>query len=123
MEMYEEDGKWYHGSPFKLKVLREGSTITQKRDLARIFSHKPEIVSIEDSGRILHNGVRPGFLYEISETITSEDVVPHPRTTMQLGYEWIISRPLQVKLLCETTPRSEELLTKAYIAELKRQTR
>jgi len=32
---------WYHGSPLKLDVLRAGSTMTQWRDLARVFSHKP----------------------------------------------------------------------------------
>ena len=36
---------WYHGSPLQLKRLRAGSTITQDRDLARVFSHKPSLVS------------------------------------------------------------------------------
>ena len=119
MTFYEEQGKWYHGSPLELKVLRKGSTITQKRDLARIFSHKPQIVSINDNGSILHNGVQPGFLYEITETVTSGDVLPHPRTTMQPGYEWIITRPLKVSLLCKTTLRSEEQLTEEHITRYK----
>jgi hypothetical protein len=37
---------WYHGSPLELTTLHEGSTITQKRELARIFSHKPTRVSV-----------------------------------------------------------------------------
>ena len=113
------NGHWYHGSPFQIKVLRKGSTITQMQDLARIFSHKPSIVSIDDNGEILHTGVLPGFLYRIDEDVSSEDVVPHPRSTMQSGYEWIITRPLKVRLLCVTTPRPEEQLTDDQIERLR----
>ena len=52
---------WYHGSPFELKTIRKGSTITQKRELARIFSHKPAVASMEDDGSIKHNGTQPGL--------------------------------------------------------------
>ena len=114
----EEEGHWYHGSPYELKVLRKGSTITKMRDLARIFSHKPEIVSIDNNGHILHTGVQPGYLYQITETVTSEDVVPHPRSTMQSGYEWIINRPLKVSLLCVTIPCPDERLSEEDIEVL-----
>lgn len=36
---------WYHGSPIVLASLVPGSTITQDKDLARVFSHKPSLVS------------------------------------------------------------------------------
>ena len=36
---------WYHGSPLVLEVLATDSTITRNRDLARVFSHRPTIVS------------------------------------------------------------------------------
>ncbi len=116
MTTYDADGKWYHGSPLELNVLLEGSTITQKRDLARIFSHKPAMVSIDDNGHILHSGVQPGYLYEIVETVTPDDVYPHPRTTMEPGDEWLITRPLKVTLICETIPDPEEQLTEDDLA-------
>jgi hypothetical protein len=57
---------WYHGSPKVLDVLRAGSIITQDRELARVFSHKPTLVSVDDAGemrQIKHNGTEAGFLY------------------------------------------------------------
>ncbi len=110
---------WYHGSPFELRSIRKGSTITQKRGLARIFSHKPTIVSVEHDGAIRHNGKAPGYLYLIAETIGPEDVTPHPRTTMGPGDEWLITRELPVQFLEATEPRTEELLTEKDIAELR----
>jgi hypothetical protein len=116
---YNKHGKWYHGSSFKLDQIKKGSTITQNRDVARIFSHKPEIVSIDDKWRILHNGVQPGFLYEVAEPITTTDAIPHPRTTMQPGLEWLITRSLKVRLLCGTTPHPEEQLSEGQIVHFK----
>ena len=46
---------WYHGSPYELTTIRKGSTITPNIDLARVFSHKPSCVSIEDNELIKHN--------------------------------------------------------------------
>ena len=53
---------WYHGSLFKLKKLEKGSTITPDKNLAKIFSHKPSIVSISDKGEIKHDGEKKGYL-------------------------------------------------------------
>jgi hypothetical protein len=111
---------WYHGSPLKLEVLRAGSTITQWRDLARVFSHKPAVVSISDDRRIQHNGSRPGYLYEIAEPLAAEDVTPHPRTTMGPGDEWLTQRELRLRLVGETTVRTEEFLSDEVIALLQR---
>ena len=111
---------WYHGSPFALTVLRVGSTITQRRELARIFSHKPPIVSIDDDGSIKHNGTQPGFLYIIDEDVQPSDVTPHPRTTMGPGDEWLTSRALRVRLIDTTQPRPEEFLTEVEITALRR---
>ena len=60
MESWDYAQPWYHGSPLELRVLREGSTITQDRHLATVFSHKPTVVSMEDDGRLRHNGTQPG---------------------------------------------------------------
>jgi len=110
---------WYHGSPFELTILRVGSTITQRRDLARIFSHKPAIVCIENDGRIKHNGAFPGYLYVIDEAVSPEDVEAHPRTTMGPGDEWLTHRELHVRLLGVVEPQPEELLTEAELADLR----
>ncbi len=111
---------WYHGSPFELTTLHVGSTITQRRDLARIFSHKPMIVCIEDDGRIRHNGTQPGYLYVIDEAVAPEDVEAHPRTTMGPGDEWLTHRELRVRLLGVVEPQPEELLTEAELEDLRR---
>ena len=112
------DEPWYHGSPLKLEVLRTGSTITQWRELARVFSHKPAIVSVSDDRQIQHNGTRPGYLYEIAEPIVVDDVEPHPRTTMSPGDEWLTHRPLRLRFIGETTVRKEEFLSEEDIARL-----
>ena len=109
---------WYHGSPVALTTLRVGSTITQRRDLARIFSHKPTIVSFEDDGRIKHNGTLPGYLYSIDEEIAPEDVEAHPRTTMGPGDEWLTHRELRLRLLGTVEPRPEELFTAEELEDL-----
>ena len=111
---------WYHGSPFELTTLRVGSTITQRRDLARIFSHKPMIVSIDDEGHIKHNGALPSYLYIIDEAVAPEDVEAHPRTVMGPGDEWLTHRELRVRLLGMVEPRPEELLTEAELEDLRR---
>ncbi|MFO7167915.1 MAG: hypothetical protein DIU80_007775 [Chloroflexota bacterium] len=114
---------WYHGSPLLLTELRAGSTITQDRDLARVFSHKPAVVSqdVAEDGRrtILHTGEQPGYLYRIAEPVGPEDVRPHPRTTMEPGQEWLTNRPLRLELVERTAPRPEERLTETMLAALR----
>lgn len=116
---FDPDQLWYHGSPLELTTLLKGSTITQKRELARIFSHKPSIVSVFDDGQIKHNGTMPGYLYIIAEKVQTEDVTPHPQTTMEVGDEWLTTRELQLQFLCTTEPLSGELLTDEDYACLK----
>ena len=121
MNQYDSLRPWYHGSPLQLDELLEGSTITQRMDLARIFSHKPAIVSIDDDGpewRLRHNGVLPGYLYRIAEPVTPDDVYPHPHTSMPPGAEWLIRRPLRVELIGPTTVRSNEFLSPDDVREL-----
>ncbi len=118
--MNEQDS-WYHGSSLELRTIRAGSTITRKRELARVFSHKPQLVSVDDAGNIRHNGRQPGYLYVIAEPVRPGDVTPHPRSTMAPGDEWITTRELRVRFLGSTVPRPEELLTEAEIAGLSRQ--
>jgi hypothetical protein len=118
---FKPDQTWYHGSPLKLATLREGSTITQKRELARVFSHKPTIVSVSDNGQIKHNGTRQGYLYAIVDEIQLKDVVPHPRTAMAPGDEWLTTRELRLRLLCATEPAPEEQLTDEEWTALQRQ--
>lgn len=104
----------------RLTAIREGSTITQDRDLARVFSHKPTLVSISDNGAIRHNGVTPGFLYCVAEQIQPADVYPHPRSSMEPGKEWLTTRELRVTLLAPTRILDKERLTEEELAELRR---
>ena len=96
------DGVWYHGSNVIFSELREGSTITQWRELAEAFSHQPKWLCCEDDGSITHNGTEPGFLFIIDEPVEAgKDVCPHPRTTLPPNAEFLTKRPLKVKLIAE----------------------
>lgn len=102
---------WFHGSPLELKELLVESTITQDRELARIFSHKPSIVAEDDSGKKYHNGKLVGHIYQIDEIVNKDDVYPHPNSSMKPGEEWLIRRSLRVKKISTTVPNSEEILS------------
>ena len=96
------DGTWYHGSNVLFSELREGSTITQWRELAEAFSHQPTMLGYDDNGIISHNGVEKGYLYIVDEDIEiGKDVYQHPRTTMDQNAEFLTKRPLSVKLIQE----------------------
>ena len=110
---------WYHGSPFQLTILLAGSTITRDRDLARVFSHKPPLVSRGDDGTLQHTGTVSGYLYRIDEPLGPEDVIPHPRTTMLPGLEWLTRRGLRLSLIGPTVVREQEVLTEEQVAKLR----
>ncbi|MGH2557783.1 MAG: hypothetical protein ACRDJH_01865 [Thermomicrobiales bacterium] len=115
---------WFHGSPYRLTELKAGSTITQDRALARVFSHKPTLVSIDDNGELQHNGRLPGVLHRLAEQVQTGDLVPVPGSTMAPGKEWLITRPIRVIALEETSPMPGELLSADEEADLRdRQTR
>lgn len=111
---------WYHGSQQALTILRAGSSISQERAIARIFSHRPTLVSLADDGTLKHNGTTSGYLYLIAEAIKAEDVEPHPHPVNLNKWEWLTKRDVALRLLEQTTVRAEESLTKADIAELRR---
>lgn len=111
---------WYHGTPLQLSVLREGSTITQDRHLAEVFSHKPVIVSVDDDGSIKHSGTLPGYLYRVAEQVIEGDVYPHPNSSMAPGKEWLTRRELRIELLGPVEIVEEERLTEGELAVLRR---
>ncbi len=115
---FDTQQAWYHGSPLQLTVLRQGSTITQKRELARVFSHKPTVVQVDDDGQVKHNGTKPGFLYIIAEDIQPGDIVPHPRTTMEPGDEWLTTREMALQLIGSTEIDAREQFTEDELAAL-----
>ena len=117
---WDYSGAWYHGSPHRLTSIRGGSTITQDRDLARAFSHKPTVVSISDDGFIQHNGTVPGFLYRIAEDVQPGDVYPRPRSSLPWGREWLTRRDLRVSLIGPAEILGDEVLTDREIQELRR---
>lgn len=113
---------WYHGSPLALTILLAGSTITQDRDLARVFSHKPSMVSqnFDDAGHrsIKHTGTQAGFLYAVIG-VDAGNVYPHPHTSMGAGQEWLTRCDLALRLIGPTTVVAGELLTPEEIAALR----
>lgn len=95
-------GIWYHGSNKKFQILREGSTITQWKELAEAFSHQPSGLGYDDNGVIKHNGTEKGYLYIIDEVIeVGVDIYQHPTTIMDLNAEFLTKRPLMVRLIEE----------------------
>ena len=123
MDDWDYGRPWYHGSPSELMVLRSGSTITQNRHLAEVFSHKPGIVSISDDGTIQHNGVLPGVLYVVDEPVKAEDVHPHPRTTMPDRWEWLTERELRLRLIGPVERIPGEILTPEDVEKLRERAR
>lgn len=109
---------WYHGSQQELTILRVGSSITQDRDIARIFSHQPEISTVEDDGTYKHNGTMPGYLHIVDEPITADDVEPHPHPINASKWEWLTKRAIKVRLIEQPALREEELLTEEELAAL-----
>jgi hypothetical protein len=117
---------WYHGSPHLLDTLLPGSTITQDEALARVFSHKPGIVCLEDDPAVLargvprlrHNGSLPGLLYLIAERLSERDIYPHPRSSLPPGLEWLTSRPLKLRLVGPVQPVPGEFLTPVDVTAL-----
>lgn len=98
----QPDGVWYHGSNMIFSELRTNSTITQWKELAEAFSHKPSCLGYDDNGAIFHNGTETGYLYIIDEpVVVGIDVYQHPGTTMDENAEFLTKRPLKVKLICE----------------------
>jgi hypothetical protein len=114
---------WYHGSQQELTTLRVGSSITQDREIARVFSHQPGIVSNEHNGIIKHNGTVPGYLHIVDEPISAEDVEPHPHPINASKWEWLTKRAIKVRLIEQPPLRAEELLTEEEIAALRERQR
>ena len=95
-------GVWYHGSNRIFTELREGSTVTQWKELAEAFSHRPTSLGYDDDGVIVHNGTEKGYLYIIDEPVAvGTDLYQHPRTTMDENAEFLTKRPLKVKMIRE----------------------
>ena len=99
---FQPNGVWYHGSNTLFSELKAGSTITQWRELAEAFSHKPAMLSYDDSGKISHNGKGPGYLYVIDEPVSvGVDCYQHPRTAMDANAEFLTKRPLRIRLIAK----------------------
>ena len=110
---------WYHGSQQELTRLRSGSSITQRRDVAKAFSHRPTLLSMSDAS-LKHDGVTPGYLHVVAEEIAPDDVHPHPHPVNAERWEWLTRRELRLELIERTEVTAEESLTDGEIAELRR---
>ena len=96
------DGIWYHGSNKLFTELRTNSTITQWKELAEAFSHQPSGLGYDDNGVINHNETEKGYLYIVAEPVTiGVDIYQHPTTTMDANAEFLTTRPLKLKMICE----------------------
>ena len=110
---------WYHGSQQKLNTLRVGSSITQDRNVAKAFSHRPSLLTQSESGAVKHDGATHGYLYSVADEIGPDDVYPHPHPVNVTRWEWLTNRELKLKLIEQTIVTDEERLTDQEIAEIK----
>lgn len=108
--------RWYHGSPDQLTTLREGSTVTPIRELAKAFSHKPRTLNVdipdgaplgERVVRISHDGTRPGYLHLVDVSDPAEDLRQHPGSGFALGEEMLTTRDLPLGFIEELPPAPE----------------
>ena len=110
---------WYHGARQALTRLRSGSSITQRRDVAKAFSHRPTLLSMSDAS-LKHDGASPGYLYLVAEEIAPDDVHPHPHPVNAARWEWLTRREVKLELIERTEVTAEESLTDEQISELRR---
>jgi hypothetical protein len=116
---WQPDEPWFHGSDQKLSVLRAGSSVTRRRDLARAFSHRPTLLVQHDDGRVQHDGSAPGYLYVVADELGAGDLYPHPHPVNVGHWEWLTTRQLTVRLVERTAVRAAEQLTEHEIAALR----
>jgi len=118
METCDYDAPWYHGSPEKLTELRKGSWVTQFKEMAKAFSHKPSLISLDDDGQaVKHDGQLIGFLYIVSEPIGPDDV-SYLHNTGQT--HWQTQRDLRIRYVAELPVGDPPQVTKEEIAELRK---
>ena len=120
MQDFDYTLTWYHGSQQELTRLRVGSSITQNRNVAKAFSHRPSLLTQSEGGTVKHDGVTPGYLYIVADEIGPEDVDPHPHPVNLIRWEWLTNRELTLKLVEQTVVTDEERLTDQEIVEMKR---
>ncbi len=108
---------WYHGSPEELDVLRAGSWVTQVKEMARAFSHRPTLMSLDDDcEHARHDGKLPGYLYAVSEVVGQEDVT-YLRDTAQT--HWQTRRDLRLRLVAQLPIDDPPQLSEEEIASLR----
>lgn len=119
MADWDHSRTWYHGSQQELTRLRSGSSISQNRDVAKAFSHRPSLLSMSDDS-LKHDGVTSGYLHIVAEEIAADDVHPHPHPVNAARWEWLTRRELRLELIERTEVTEGESLTDEEIAELRR---
>lgn len=118
MERCDYSAPWYHGSPEKLTVLREGSWVTQFKELAKAFSHRPSLISFgDDNQTVKHDGQQSGFLYVLSEPVGPDMVSYLAHTALT---HWQTQRDIQVQLLSELPIDDPPQLSAEDIAAMRR---
>lgn len=90
---------YYHGSPVVMELLTKGSSITRNKTLAEAFSHKPSKLEVTSDGQIHHNGLLKGYLYQVDECFSPEEIYIHEACQEEDPWEWVTTRDLKLKLI------------------------
>lgn len=118
MAQCDYSAPWYHGSPEQLNVLRKGSWVTQFLSLAKAFSHKPTLISMDDDIiNVKHNGAVPGFLYTIAEPVGPGDVTYRKNTAQS---HWQTGRDLRLQLVAMLPMDEPPQLSEEEIAAVRK---
>ena len=96
----QDEGIYYHGSPYKIDTLKEGFDFTPFKELTISFGSKPSHISINE-GKVSHDGIKYlVYLYQIDEVIKpEEDFINHPNSAFDKGMEFRTKRDLKLKLI------------------------
>ena len=113
---------WFHGSSERLTSLRTGSWVTPFKELAKAFSHKPTCISISDDDfrNVRHDGNIAGYLYVVSEPLSTGDLRELEGTDQS---HWETTRKLKIKYVSDVPLVDSEMLTDPEIAELSKKHR
>jgi hypothetical protein len=92
--------------------------VTQFKELAKAFSHKPTLISFgDDNQTVKHDGQQPGFLYVLSEPVGPDTVSYLPHTALT---HWQTQCDLQVRLVSKLPADDPPQLSAEEIARMHR---
>lgn len=93
--------------------------MTQFKELAKAFSHKPSLISFgDDHQTVKHDGQEPGFLYALFGPVSADTVSYLPHTALT---HWQTQCDMCVRLLSELPIDDPPQLSAEEVAVMRRE--